>query len=169
LDKKRKYFNFIKEDYFEGLRQSINSADHPIIWEVLSLIKRDILKDAMLDETPPEFSKKCLNILEPQLDRFVQRYFAKNILSKDAEDKEREDLNNFMKNALKFFSGWKKQIDLDLDNQDNELNDESLDSFIIEVKDKVKILRQLENIGITPMVVYPDLKGTIEHINNKYK
>ncbi|WP_282127004.1 FRG domain-containing protein [Marinifilum flexuosum] len=169
LDKKRKYFDFIKEDYIEGLRQSIDSRTNPIIWELLNHLKKDIFNDKMLDKIPAEFSHECLNILNSRFDGFVQRYFAKNVKSREVEEKDREELASFRDNASDFFTEWKKLIDQALDNQDNKLNGDTFDSFIIKAGDKEKILKQLENIGITPMIVYPDLKGTIEHINNKYK
>lgn len=140
-----------------------------IVWELLNHFKKEFLAEAMLDETPPSFSEKCIEILSPLLDTFTQRYFLENKTSQEGEVKERKILSNFMSNASNFFFEWKKQIDIALDNQDNKVGDKNIDSFIIRANDKEKILLQLANIGITPMVVYPDLKGTIEHINNKYK
>ncbi len=50
-----------------------------------------------------------------------------------------------------------------------KLESKNLVKYIIKKEDKTKLKRQLQNIGITSTLVYPDIQGTIEHIKNTFK
>lgn len=170
LDKKKKFFKYIKDDFIESIFRSLTKDfETKIIYRFLESIKEFLLDETFLIKSNLEYLKDFKSLLEKEIPIFKKRYENEGLKTSEEIVEMNNLMDDFLIDGPESFIIWKEMLYSALNDENYALDEKGLISFIIKADDKEKIRRQLENIGITPMVVYPDLKGTIEHINNKYK
>jgi hypothetical protein len=172
LDKKEKYFNYVLDAILDDLSRTFlslkrNEKFNTIYDNYSSIIKKDINLTGDIDKLTEDSFNRIHEKLDlnkkydSSLDRIESIGGGPMRMKPKMQDLDKEILTKYYTYIISNLNYLIKDY--------SEISQEKMIVYTIKSENKAKIKRQLENIGITPMVVYPDLKGTIEHINNKYK
>lgn len=172
LDKKEKYFNYVLDAILDDLSKEFlfkerNEKFNTIYNNYSSIIKEYINLTVDIDKSTEDSFNRIHEKLDlnkkydSSLDKIESIGGGPMRMNPKMKDLDKEILT-------KYYTYINSKLN-DLKKDYFEISQENMIVYTIKSENKSKIKRQLENIGITPMVVYPDLKGTIEHINNKYK
>lgn len=167
IDPKRKYFKYVKE-------RSLNSyiLKNKLIDENVSKFLNEHVKDIaqkVIDDMGNQVSESdIVDILVKQKEEYINKNNKRGDTEQDPV-KINKDIETFIYQENNCVKSWIKEVNSTFTDTNHAINIDKVTTFKILSTNKQKILDQLKLIGISPISVYPDLKGTIEHIKNEYK